>query len=397
MLKLLKQIRPIPIDFLNTFLKTGQLEPFFSKVVHTKSKKTIYLSETDHHSKFHNRHYLVFDVPGYLDTRTSAQVGIRKTNSFKGSLINFSKHTSFDNFFTSKFSSKRRTLLKSSEKKLMRSFNIHHKIFYGHITQDHYDYLFNEFRIMLKNRFLQKKVRNDDLPRWKHYHKIVLPLVLKKEACISVIYHDNKPISFSVNLLRGDTLYGYLKSYDTDFGKYSLGFLEMIKLFRWSFENKVGFFDLLKGQYEYKSKLIDEEYFFEKQVVYNGTSKRSKLFATFTIIRVRIFYTLIRSLKKIGVHLLYRRFNSMANHLKHKTVPKMGVMIQPLTSAIPESDLEKIDLKNDSYAFLRKPVYDYLFGHNLHIDHLQLCRIKDRPDRYILKDTNDTLIIICNS
>ena len=370
MLKLLKQIRPIPVDFINIYLEIGQLETFFSKIVHKKSKKAVYSSQINHPSNKASQHYLVFDVPGYLDTKPSGQLKISKINSFKGSLIHLFKYSNFDDFFTSKFSSKRRTLLRSSEKKLIRSFTIHHTIYYGHITQNHYDYLFREFRTMLENRFLQKRMRNDDLPHWEHYHKIVFPLVLKKEACISVIYYDNKPISFSVNLLQGNTLYGYLKSYDTDFSKYSLGFLEMIKLFRWAFKHKIGFFDLLKGQYEYKSKLIDEEYFFEKQVVYNGLYRPSRWYAAITIIRVKSFYVFIRLLKQLNVHIFYKKLLRLNYRLKHRTTAEMKVKIEPATTSIPETDLEKIDLKNNTYSFLRKPIYDYLFGHNLHINDL---------------------------
>ena len=63
-------------------------------------------------------------------------------------------------------------------------------MFWGDIEKSTYDELFKVFQLLLKKRFDQKQVINNNLApkEWAFYLEVAFPMILNKSACLFVVY-----------------------------------------------------------------------------------------------------------------------------------------------------------------------------------------------------------------
>ncbi len=374
---------PIPIDFFRVVLEGSDKNLLYKSVLDLGANKTHDLEEVAALNKSSHNHYLSFNVIGYLEALPNKSYYKKSILTFPGSFIELQKYSNIQELKSTKLRSKKKAQLDRQEQKLMTSFNITHQIYFGSIDKVHYDELFTSFKTMLKNRFREKKMKNDDLANWQYYHKLFLPLVLNRKACISVLYHNSTPISFSLNIVYGNSLYGYIKSYNPDFSKYSLGFLELFKLLDWAHKIGLDKFDFLKGEFLYKETLIDSTYFFKKEVLINSESAISIFFGSITWLRISIFYMIFRFLKKLNVHLIYRKLLSLVPSKPIVPSKKGAVEIKILDAeSYAIKEMQNIDVYDESYSFLRRHLNNFIYRTLDHIDQVKVFEVKNKLNTY---------------
>ncbi|WP_165200527.1 GNAT family N-acetyltransferase [Muriicola soli] len=387
----------VPRDFIHLFLEKNDLYPYFNKVSDRLSEKEVYRDESKISEKTDPLHYLVFDIPGYYSTSPFQEYRQKTIRSFKGSLILLTSYSSYKQLLKAKFSSKQRAEFKRQKRKLCQSFDITHQFYHGSISKSLYDQLFDQFKEMLIMRFREKGIKNDDLPHWSHYHRTFYSLINSKRACISVISHNQKPICFSVNLIYGNTLYGYLKSYDVDFAKYSLGMLELLGLLEWAYANGIEKFDLLKGQYTYKSKLIDKEYYFIKSVLYHKSSTRAILFGNLTYSRIYLFYNLIRLMKKIKLDKLYKKLSTWWFRQRNKKYSPVSYSIRKREGNTSDVLGERIQLNSDTGKYLKKPLVDFLFASGERIQDVAIYSVRSENRTFLFQGKENSREVILDN
>lgn len=377
---MLKKLRIKKINFLSTFLENRKGIPAYKSFTNTVSGETTCINE-DANSTHKKSIYLINDFPSYLKADLCDNDWKVKTiNTYKGSLIVVKNYNDANNYLKKKFKTPKR--FRIYQKKLETSFNIEYKSFYGEISKTEYDYLFEEFHKMLKSRFLEKKVKNHDLSRWNIYHKVAFNLINNKEAVFFVIYSNSKPVSFYLNLLNNKTIYGYVKTYDIDYSKFSIGFINFIQQLRWCFENNIEVYDLLKGNYAYKNKLIDQEFYYQKHIIYNSKSILATLIGNVLIVKISLFYSVVNLLKKVKVDILYHKFSNFIyqNKIKNDT---QKIIITNITE-IPNTELNQIDINNKDYRFLKRITYKFLYHNDESMDTVKLFKFKNEADTYLI-------------
>ncbi len=377
---MLKKIKPENINYLNTFLEKRKAIPVYSSLINTISGDT---SNKSNETNIINKRniYCINDFPSYLKGDISGNTWKAKTvNTYKGSLILLKKYENANDYLKKKFKTPKRFRIYQS--KLENSFNIEYKSYYGDISKKEYDYLFEEFHKMLKTRFLEKKIKNHDLSRWDIYREIAFPLIKNKEAVFFVIYSDKKPISFYLNLLHGKTVYGYVKTYDIDYSKFSIGFINFIQQLRWCFENNIEVYDLLKGNYAYKNKLIDQEFYYQKHIIYNSKSLLAVLSANFIIVKNRLFYSAVNILKKLKVDLLYHKFSNYI--YQNKFVNDTQRVLITNCSEKPSEQLDQIDLDDEAFSFLKRITYKFLYHNDESLETVKLFKFKNEVKTYLI-------------
>ncbi|AUP77254.1 GNAT family N-acetyltransferase [Flavivirga eckloniae] len=387
---MLKRILPNSLDVLSTFLERKVLLPVYSKILNSISKEYIHKSTTPE-PKDDNFLYCIYDFPSYLKaTVTSTKWKLKTINTYKGSLILLKNYSDTNAYLKSKFSAGRRSKFRTYKRRLETCFNIEYKSFFGEISRSEYEYLFDEFHKMIKNRFLEKKIQNYDLSRWSIYHEIAYPLINSKEAALFVIYNNKKPISICLNLVRNKTIYGYIRTYDIDYSKFYIGFTDFIKQLDWCFENDIEIFDLLKGNYPYKTKLIDTQYDFQKHVLYNSKSIITRLSANIIVTRTRAFYALVKVLKKMNFNTLYHNFlkYKYRNRELSKITDDSKTTIEKLETLNPETKLTNVDLNNDTFSYLKRPVYNLLYSNQESINTIEIFKFQNETDTYLVKGKN---------
>ena len=377
---MLRNLKPENINFLNTFLEKRKAIPVYSSLTNTISGNMTHKSNEAHIADKRNI-YCINDFPSYINGNLTNNAWKAKVvNTYKGSLILLKEYNNTNDYLKRKFKTPKRFRIYQS--KLETSFNIEYKSYYGDISKKEYDYLFKTFYKMLESRFLEKQIKNHDLSRWDIYKKVAFPLIKSKKAVLFVIYSNNKPISFYLNLLHKKTIYGYVKTYDIDYSKFSIGFISFIQQLRWCFENNIEVYDLLKGNYAYKNKLIDQEFYYQKHIIYNSKSLLSVLYANFIFTKTSLFYSIISILKRLNIDLLYHR---LSNYLyKSKIRANTSKVIITNLSKIPNDELDLIDLNDEAFSFLKRITYKFLYHNDESMETVKLFKLNNQANTYLI-------------
>lgn len=385
----------IKIDFIDDFLEHRNALPYIVGLENafTELKEDL---QWESGKLARTGEYLLSDLPGYFRLQTPSDIRAVSVDSYKGSYIRLTDYRDFDDYYRRKVSSKRRSTLNSHERRLRHCLDARHEIFFGSISRKDYDALFAAFREMLERRFNQKGAFNSDLRNWERYRESFYPLILRKQACISVIWHEDQPISFSVNLVHSQVMYGYLKSYDTDYSKFSLGFLEFNYLLKWAFTNGIKLFDLLKGQYEYKNKLTDGAYYFKRTVIYRKNSLLSALKAWYTAAQIKAVYAGVRFLKFFGVHVVVHKFISY----KEKILRRKGALrcrdsytIRPAGQDPDPAALLPLESLHSAHRYLRKPLLEFLFRNREKFRGTAIYRTTSEGRNFLIRGEKAAVIV----
>ncbi|MFD1613955.1 GNAT family N-acetyltransferase [Gelatiniphilus marinus] len=379
---MLKGIKLIKYNVLNSFLEKKKPFPIYSNVVNSFTNTSIYKAKAANIDSDKNI-YCISDFPDYLKAElNNKNWKAKRINTFKGSLIFFKNHENTQQYLKTKFNTPKRFRIYQS--KLENCFNIEYKSFYGEISKKEYDFLFDAFYKMLKKRFSEKQIKNTDLDRWDTYKEIAYPLINSKDAVLFVIYDNEKPISLYLNLIQNKTIYGYIKTYDIDYSKFSVGFTNFIQQLRWCFENGFEVYDLLKGNYPYKNKLIDTEFYYQKHVIYNSKSLFAVICANIIIAKTQVFYALVNGLKKFNVDVLYHSITSFIHKLNTRETKENLIIVNNIELTTTDK-LCKIDITDESFSFLKRAVYTFLYHNKESLKTVEIFKFKNKLNTFFIK------------
>ncbi|UII76134.1 GNAT family N-acetyltransferase [Flagellimonas sp. HMM57] len=399
MFTFLRNIIPEPIDFLLHFLEKRSTAAFFPDIYNTLLNRKIYNRPTSYTNFFEKKIHTVFDVPGYLlGNLHSESTGItaKRVDMYKGYLINLKDYTDIDDYLQNRFTSKRRAQFRGYQKRLELSFSTDFKIFYGDIDKTTYDFLFKEFRQMLEKRSIQKRIINDELEHWHIYQSIAYKLILDKQAYLSVLYDGKKPISICLNLIYDTVVYGCIKTHDIDYAKFSVGFIDLIKQLEWCFDNHFEIFDFLKGDYDYKAKWVDGEYFFQKYIVYDEKSIIIKWVALGIIKKYELLYRFARWVKHFNIHTQYRSYRASKYYRKTKSYDQRRLAIARI-NRVPEKVTAQVDMGNIEHAFLKKPLNDFLYSNKCHSSTVSVLKDEINSNIFYIHNSKEAIKIVVAS
>ncbi|MEL0456411.1 GNAT family N-acetyltransferase [Flavobacteriaceae bacterium SZ-1-7] len=345
------------------------------------------------------RHYgkktlLIYDIPEYFNvTIENLPTSLRliKIRQYKGFIAKLDAYKNFDDYFQKTFSKKSRYKFKSYQRNLENCFDVKYVNYFGQISKEEYDVVFNAFHAMLKRRFDEKSEANNNLEdeEWNFYYDTAYKLILEKKASLYVIYDGKKPIAISLNYLSKDILFFAMTSFDVDYFKFNVGKVHLMELFKWCFENNMKTFDFSKGYYDYKERWGNEQYHFEYHILYDPKSITSVIAAK---AMAMVF--------KFKQHLRDRELTQKINRLKRFLKPEKEAVKEKVVKEIEletldglEKNMEEIKL-DDSLSYLRRHVYDFLYLSNLHIKNLKLYKLKnDVKNTFILKGTEQFKVL----
>lgn len=224
---------------------------------------------------------LIYDVPSYLNTNVhkDSSLKLKKIKQYYGSSLHLERYSSLDVFWVQHFNSKFRNKLKGYIKRLERDFSISYKQYSHGISEDVYEDLMSQFKMLLENRFDELGMENDIVAKWAFYKELIFAMMLDKQAMLNVVEVESRVGAISLSFLSKNKVIGAIKAFDTNYKKYSLGIVELIKLIEWSLSSNYSIFDFSKGEQDYKKRFSDEDYFFNMHILYDSQSKRATLIA----------------------------------------------------------------------------------------------------------------------
>lgn len=323
-------------------------------------------------------------VPDYLNIKTNEGFIEKKVFQKHGFAINLSQHTSLENFIAAQLKSNYKKNLSRSIKKLETCFNITYKFYYGNITKDDYNNYMNSLHQMLIARFDERNDRNKVLENWDHYLNNTYELIIQKKASLFVVLSDKDSIGFSLNYHYNSILYSAIASYNLSYSKFSVGNIIIYKLIDWCYLNQVVFLDMGYGDLSHKRLWCNITYNFNNYIIYKSENILTFIYRTFTKIKFKTINYLIK--KNIN-----RTYRNLKNYtLRKKKLKVLAYHI--LNNDSVETDLCPINMNDDKYKFIKKPVYEFLYSNNVHINNVQVFAL-DKENIYIIKGAKNQIKI----
>ncbi len=316
--------------------------------------------------------------PNYLEPVFQNNLSFKKIDIKPGFSIDLRNYDSFKDFYN-QYKSNFRKVINRSVKRLDSCFNTDYKMFYGNIGKEDYDDLMGRLYEMIQNRFQERDGRNKILENWSYYLSFAFKSINTSKASLFVIYNGTEPIEISLNFHHENIMYSSISSYSLDYGKFSLGNIEIYKQIEWCFENNIVFFDMGYGDFDYKRRWSNYTYTFEAHIVSEKQNFISYLYTVFVKQKIRLINYLIR--KKINDK-VYKLMDLFKRRQSIEITNDTFEFVEMEFSDIP---LIPIDIEDHNYAFLKKPVFDVLYKNTEHIDNIVVSKSTDEHNVYIVK------------
>lgn len=339
-----------------------------------------------------NKVFLIYDVPDYLDNlseKTKKRIGRIKVDQYPGFLVDVHKYIDIDSFKKSRFGKNSLYKIRKYQKKIESCFDIRYHMYFGDISKKEYDFIFKTFKDLLERRFDNKQIRNNNLDKreWEFYYDLMYDLILDKKASIYVIYDRDKPIAGSFNYHTDEVAIGAIMAFDIDYSKFYPGFTIINKLIEWSIKNKLKYFDFSKGDFSYKRQWSDRKYSFRYHIVYD----KNALMATVIAYVMSSYFKLKKYLRAKKINELFNKLIYRLNGSRiYETV---SYRVVDDLQEINHKDLYKVNDKNETFAFLRKAVYDFLYAKSEHITNIEVYQILSKKDFYLIKGKSGSQVI----
>ena len=367
---------------MNIVKKENFYESFYEEsCISSKYAGVHFNTSTIEIKKYDDSSYKIFDFqlfPNYLKPIFQDNLSFKKVNIKPGFAIDLRNYSSFEEFYNH-YKSSFRKVINRSVKRLDKCFDTHYKMFYGNINKEDYLNLMGRLHEMIKNRFQERDGRNKVLENWDYYLKFAFHSINTSKASLFVIYSSTEPIEISLNFHHENIMYSSISSYDLDYGKFSLGNIEIYKQVEWCFKNNIAFFDMGYGDFDYKRRWSNHTYNFEAHIVSENRNFISYLYTVFVKQKIRLTNYLIQN--KINDK-IYNLIDIVKRKKSIETPKDTYEFIEPQpTNAL----LNTIDITDNNYAFLKKPIFDFLYKSSEHINDISVSEFEDEHKTYIIK------------
>lgn len=356
-----------------SFVKNPFL-PLYVNVGKTHTKGISYLLTNQGAQDYQKNVFLIYDVPTYfnIDTpKTDAYLKLSKLPQYPGFLINLEEFTDLNSFMLSTFSKGSRQKLRKYNKRLEISFNIQYKMLKGPIPKEEYDFVFDCFQKLLVKRFSGKKTVNNNLEsrEWNFYHEVAYPLILENKASLFVVYDGNKPISVTLNYFSEDTLFEAITVFDTDYSKFHLGSVKIMKLVEWCLHNNYKNLDFSKGYFDYKVHWSNLQYKFEHHLFYDNRSLVPKTLAGC----ICVYFKLKQKLRDLNVNDKVHRLRFWTKNITVKKSQDIQYEFSELDTEFDSSSCTFIDINDTANNHLIPAFFDFLYLNEESIKNVKIC------------------------
>ncbi|SFD06968.1 GNAT family N-acetyltransferase [Algibacter pectinivorans] len=363
--------------FFDLFERQVISEPI-DNIVHVEQPEIVLLSNIDSNDLMKRKgYYSLKSIPRYLVPSFNVNFKTKRIAQFhQGYSIKINDdYTSVDDYVTAQFKKKAREI-RRYVKRLEMCFDINYKMHIGTISKKEYDQLFEALRLMLQERFIQKKEINDRLLEWDRLYKIFFALINENKASIFVVYESGKPISISLNYIFGKFYFNAIASYNLDYSKFGLGNVIIYKQLDWCIHNSFKHYEMGRGDYDYKRRWSNQIYTLDH---FLAIPKRSNFKSTqaFRIEGFKIqFFEFLRSKK---LNLIYNNIKNKLHFLNTKNV-ETEYVYNPYNDEKALENMKIINYEQNDYLKLMKPINDFLFSNSAHKSLLKVYKTPNKSE-----------------
>jgi len=380
------------LDFREYIFLLDKL-PGHYKNLNTDFSNDFYYKNDNENIKYPKNDILIVkDIPRYFNVKQQnlpKNIKTIKVEQYSGFMIGFESIESVDAYLKTRFGNSSRYKLRRSIKKLEACFNISYKIYYGNISKQEYDFIFEEFFELLHTRSIEKGIfDNFQIKRKNFYYNLVYPLILKRKASLFVIYNGKSPIDVCLNFHNKNFVYQLIRTYDINYSKFNTGYIDLIKQIEWCIDNKVSFINFSYGDYYWKRRWCNTVYKYDYHVFYNSKSIKStsKAFLFITEYKIR------HLLREKG---LIDKYHDIKSKIKNKFNTTKSIEIEIINVDFKKKIAieSEIDFYKTIYNFLRRSIYEFLFNFNEKEKGLKVYKLINHSNDYLVVGEENKIII----
>ncbi|RAJ16037.1 GNAT family N-acetyltransferase [Arenibacter echinorum] len=352
-------------------------------------EKIIYSQESIGNNSKSGIHILE-DVPPYVNIEFQEKYDSYQilNSSVLDFYVNLEGCSDVQEYLKSQMGAKSRSRLRGLVNRLEKCFDITYKIYFGEITKEEYELLFEYLKKFIEERFSQRGDKHQAMEEWNLYKERTFEMILKKEASLYVIYNENRPIDICLNYHIASVYVNKIRSYDIDYSKFRLGYIDIIKQLEWCLENNYAIFDLMRGDLRYKREFCNVITNFDRYILYPKNSFGAKLLANIKM-KELLLRPKLRFIKD-GIRKVLKKNNS-ENDFQENDQPEMK--ITELTLFPKNAKSELINLNQEEYSSLRKGVYEFQYSTSEYSKDIQIYKLTNEPGSFIVKGTSKIIKI----
>ncbi|AXP82437.1 hypothetical protein CJ739_3375 [Mariniflexile rhizosphaerae] len=378
-------------DFYNTLTEHHKVLKHYKNLAF-KPNNTLVYSAMENDTNEINTPISIKLFPNYLMpsflTSSNYIVKVIPQKKINGYAIVLNKNQEINEFLNNQYSKSFRANIKRLTNRFETCFTATYKMYYGHISEEDYQYYMGALHVMLVNRFNQRNDKNDILTHWDFYLKTTRQLINNKDASLFVIYSNNVPVHICINHHYNNIFFVSIPSYNIDYAKFALGNISLFKLLEWSINNGYDMLDMAYGDLEYKRRWCTLIYHFDHHIIYNKENLKSQslAFLEIGIIKAK------NVLKKYNIDTWVKKVKAF--NLKKSTTNLEPIFNVTENPTIDYTQLIEIDYNNSNDGFLKKQVFDFLYKHKEHVDNIKVYKSTLNGHITIVGKSNSELLSI---
>jgi len=335
--------------------------------------------------------YDVIDSEGQKRVFTNNRLGHYVVRQYPGYLIDLESYNTLDDFLSKTFKKSSRYKLRKYKKRFEECFDISFKAYNGEMSKEEYDTVFFYFRKLLKKRFEEKQISNNNLntEEWDFYKDVAYPLILEKKASLFVLYKNEEPISITLTYLSENRIFDAITVFDIDYAKFHLGSIKIMYLVDWCLKNGWKILDFSKGHFDYKTRWSNKKFDFHYHIWFDKKSLRAQVYS----LCLKYYFTLKQYLREKGVN---EKLHKLTFAIKNKESENIQYSFEKTLQNYNEKELEELDITLPENSLFKKICYDFLYLFPENEKNINVYRLANRDSLYLIKGTDNESIIRIN-
>lgn len=334
--------------------------------------------------------FLIYDVPSYFNLAPFNQdknpgLGLKRVFQYPGFLMDFSVAEDDTSYVRTRFASQQSRKFRSSQRRLETCFDVRYEFVTGEMEYADFKIIFDQFNALLNKRFSEKQINLHFLSQTEmdYQEELIYEMMKLNKATWMVMYNGTVPIGILLLFQAKEVIFDYLRVFDPDYYKFSIGKVSNLKLIEWCYKNNYKISDFSKGDFEHKRKWSNLTYDFHYHIYYDKNSLISRITAT----SLEKFFKAKLHLREKDYNTRYRKllFN-LQGGLFSKKETFNTYKIQKL-DALPEiKELHEINFKtNDEYERVLEPFYSFLYLNSEHESNATVYQYTSDKKHFIFK------------
>ncbi len=391
--------------FLDILFRADNRQAYFDSVLNAFTGETVYRESIDPEALANRGTASIVDVPDYLSPGYiggDKPLRTLKVPLYEGYLVNLTEFEDVEDYLRNHVGKARYSQLRRYKKRLDLCISPRYVAYYGEMDEGEYRFVFECLREFTERRFRQKEEINYELPFLEYYEQVMYQMILEKKALLFVIYDGDQPINITLNFIFGDLMLHWNSCFDVDYGVFNVGHINTMEHFRWCFKNNIRVFDMGRGNFWHKQRLINHTYRYQQHIVCERnfpSVSRAVLQAVGPFSR----YYLIRGLKKVNAQKLYSlyakyRFRSrFATDDSQKLSTDAAYTQKEVAETLPQPEiLRAVCLDDQAYSRLRGPFNQFLHREKISQTEVQVFEKPGPEEAFIFYSPAKVLQITFN-